>query len=159
MTTNKKDEDDALRPQGGSKSRKKRKEIKPTFIIRPLSQRPAKKISEAQQIQLDVIARTNFNFFDGRKIAELLKENHKLWRAVLMPLDLISLRDMEDGWWYADTLYIYPEDGYQFQLEELVREQFNADEIQWIGTARAANLLGTTEVGNKSQVILSVWWD
>ena len=53
---------------------------------------PEKKISEAQQIQLDIIAKTNFNFFEGRKIAAWLKENYKMWRAVLLPLDFISLR-------------------------------------------------------------------
>lgn len=138
---------------------RKRRDIKPVFIIRSVPQHPAKIISDAQMIQLDIIAKTNFNFFNGRKIAELLKENHRMWRSVLMPLDLISLRDMENGRWHADTLYIYPEDGYQFQLEELVREQFNADEIQWIGGPDAVDILGTTEVEQKSQVILSVWWD
>ena len=140
-------------------TKKKRSDIKPYFIISTSSERPDKRISAAQQFQLDVIAQTKFNFFEGRKIAELLKENHRMWRAVLMPLDLISLRDMEDGTWHADTLYVYPEDGYQFQLEELVREQFNADEIQWIGGSTAVDMLGTTEVEHKSQVILSVWWD
>ncbi|MGZ9234724.1 MAG: hypothetical protein ACXW4E_04300 [Anaerolineales bacterium] len=140
-------------------TKKKKSDIKPSFIIGPSSQQVPKKISDAQKIQLDVISRTNFNFFDGKRIAELLKENHRMWRAVLMPLDFISLRDMEEGSWHADTLYIYPEDGYQFQLEELVREQFNADEIQWIGGSTAVDMLGTTEVEHKSQVILSVWWD
>jgi hypothetical protein len=138
---------------------KKRSEVKPTFIIGAPPEPVAKKISEAQQIQLDVITRTNFNLFDGRKIADLLKENHRMWRAVLMPLNPISLRDMEDGWWHADTLYIYPEDGYQFQLEELVREQFNADEIGWIGGSEAMDMLGTTEIGDRSCVILEAWWD
>lgn len=140
-------------------TKKKRSDIKPEFIISPVPQLPEKKISEAQLIQLDVIAKTNFNLFDGKKIAELLKENRKLWRAVVLPLDPLSLRDMEGGWWHADTLYIYPADGYQFQLEELVREQFNADEIEWIGGSTAVDMLGTTEVENKSQVILSAWWD
>ena len=139
--------------------RKKRNDVKPTFIISAWPQHTSKKISEAQTIQLDIIAHTNFNFFEGRKIAGLLKENHKLWRAVLMPLDLISLREMENGTWHAETLYIYPEDGYQFQVEELAREQFNADEIEWIGGSDAVDMLGTTEVENKSHVILSVWWD
>ena len=138
---------------------KKRSKIKPTFIINALSQHTSKKISDVQNIQLDIIARTKFNFFDGRKISELLKENHRMWRAVLMPLDLISLRDMEDGTWHADTVYIYPEDGYQSQLEELVREQFNADEIEWVDSLSAVDMLGTTDVENKSHVILSVWWD
>src|SRR6266508_4910666 len=133
---------------------KKRSDIKPTFMISTLSQHVSKKISEAQKIQLDIIAHTNFNFFEGKKISELLKENHRMWRAVLMPLDLISLRDMEDDTWHADTVYIYPEDGYQSQLEELVREQFNADEIEWIGGSSAMDMMGMTEVENKSDVIL-----
>jgi len=141
------------------KRRKKRNDIKPTFRIEILPEQTSKSISEAQTIQLDIIARTNFNFFEGRKIADLLKENRRMWRAVLMPLDLISLRDMESGRWHADTLYIYLEDGYQFQLEELVREQFNADEIGWVGGSSAVDMLGTTEVEEKSYVILEVWWD
>ncbi|HMB21509.1 MAG: hypothetical protein ACM33V_05315 [Chloroflexota bacterium] len=148
MATNRKDE-----------SKKKRSGIKPEFIIGQVPQQSVKKLSNAQQIQLDIISKTNFNFFEGRKIAEVLKENHRMWRAVLLPLNLISLRDMADGWWHADTLYIYPEDGYQFQLEELVTEQFHADEVQWFGGSSAEDILGTTEVGDKSQVILSAWWD
>lgn len=156
MMTNKKNDSDV---PSSPKRKKKRSDVQPTFIISTSPQRTTKNISEAQKIQLDVIAKTNFNFFEGRKIAEILKENHRMWRAVLMPLDLISLRDMDDGWWHADTLYIYPEDGYEFQLEELVTEQFNADEIQWIGGSTAVDLLGTTEVEHNSHVILSVWWD
>ena len=72
MATNKKDE------RG-----KKRNDIKPVFFISTEPQQPSKKISEAQQIQLDINAKTNFNFFEGRKIAEWLKENHRMWRAVL----------------------------------------------------------------------------
>jgi hypothetical protein len=40
--------------------KKKRSNVKPTFIISTLSQPVAKKISKAQQIQLDIIAHTNF---------------------------------------------------------------------------------------------------
>ncbi len=153
---NKKNESGAL---GSSMGRKKRSDVKPLFMISTSPQPVSKKISEAQQIQLDIIERTNFNFFNGRKIAALLEENHRMWRSVLMPLDLISLRDMSSGRWHADTMYIYPEDGYQFQLEELVREQFQADEIEWIGSSDAVDVLGTTEVEHKSQVILFIWWD
>jgi hypothetical protein len=139
--------------------KKKSSDIKPTFIISNSLQPPLKKISEAQQIQLDIIAKTNFNFFDGRRIAEWLKENRRMWRAVLLPLDFISLRDMDDGHWHADTLYIYPEDGWQFKLEEVMREQFKADEVSWIGGESAVDLLGTMEVEDKSYAILEAWWD
>ena len=140
------------------KKQKKRSDIKPEFIISPLPQLPEKKISEVQEIQLDIIAKTNFNFFNGRKIAQWLRENHKMWRAVLLPLDPLSLRDMADGYWHADTLYIYPEDGWQFKLEEIMKEQFGADETRWIGGESAADLLGDSEIDG-SYVILAAWWD
>jgi len=138
---------------------KKRRDVKIEFFIPPEPQLPEKRISEAQEIQLDIIAKTNFNFFNGRVIAEWLKENHKMWRAVLLPLNSISLRDMDDGHWHADTLYIYPEDGWGFKLEEIMREQFQADEVSWIGGSRAMQMLGTSEVADNSHVILEAWWD
>jgi len=138
---------------------KKRRDVKMEFIIPPVPQLPEKTISESQQIQLDIIAKTNFNFFNGKRIAEWLKENHKMWRAVLLPLNFISLRDMADGHWHADTLYIYPEDGWGFELEEIMREQFQADETSWIGGETAEDMLGTSEMSDKSYVILEAWWD
>ena len=138
---------------------KKRRAVKMEFIIPPTPQLPEKRISEAQEIQLDIIARTNFNFFNGKRIAEWLRENHKMWRAVLLPLNFISLRDMADGHWHADTLYIYPEDGWGYKLEEIMKEQFQADETSWIGGETAEDMLGTTEVEGQTHVILEAWWD
>ena len=138
---------------------KKRRDVKMEFIIPPVPQLPEKTISESQQIQLDIIAKTNFNFFNGKRIAEWLKENHKMWRAVLLPLNFISLRDMADGHWHADTLYIYPDDGWGFKLEEIMKEQFQADETSWIGGETAEDMLGTSEMSDKSYVILEAWWD
>jgi hypothetical protein len=138
---------------------KKRRDVKMEFIIPSEPQVPEKKISEAQEVQLEIIAKTNFNFFNGRRIAEWLRKNHKMWRAVLLPLNFISLRDMADGSWHADTLYIYPEEGWGFELEEVMREQFGADEISWIGGETAEDMLGTTEVEGRSHVILEAWWD
>ncbi len=140
-------------------SGKKKRDVKIEFTISPVLQQVEKKISEAQNFQLEVIARTNFNFFNGREIAAWLRENHRMWRAVLLPLDFISLRDMDHGHWHADTLYIYPEDGYGFKLEEIMKEQFHADETQWFGGSSASSMLGTSEVKDKSYVILSAWWD
>jgi hypothetical protein len=138
---------------------KKRQDVKVEFTISPVLQNVEKKISEAQNFQLEVIAKTNFNSFNGRRIADWLRENHRMWRAVVLPLDFISLRDMADGHWHADTLYIYPEDGYQFKLEEIMKEQFHADETQWIGRESAMDMLGTSEVKDTSYVILFAWWD
>ncbi|MDP1545795.1 MAG: hypothetical protein Q8L87_07220 [Anaerolineales bacterium] len=138
---------------------KKKRDVKIEFTISPVLQQVEKKISEAQNIQLEVIAKTNFNFFNGREIAAWLRENHRMWRAVMLPLDFISLRDMANGNWHADTLYIYPEDGYHFKLEEIMKEQFHADETQWFGGESAMGMLGTSEIKDASYVILSAWWD
>jgi len=138
---------------------KKRRDVKIEYVVPSVPQLPEKKISESQQIQLDIIAKTNFNFFNGRRIAEWLKENRKMWRAVLLPLNFISLRDMADGHWHADTLYIYPEDGWGLKLEEIMKEQFQADETSWIGGSQAEEMLGISEVEDKEYVILEAWWD
>jgi hypothetical protein len=123
---------------------------------------PELRISRMQDLQLEIIKHTNFNNCDGVKIAMLLRENRLLWRAVMMKgHELWPLRNMEDDNSLFDTLCIYARDGYQAQLEELAREQFDADEVHWIGGEEATYALGTfgdrSEI--KSQVILSVWWD
>lgn len=120
------------------------------------------RITEIQDLQLQIIALTSHNYFDGRKIYKLLLENRHLWRAVMMPpIELYPLRDMEEGLWVADTLYLLPHEGKEFELEELVREQFNADEITWIGGDQALDLLGywDKDVVLNPKLILSVWWD
>lgn len=137
----------------------KKKDVKIEFTISPVLQQVEKKISEAQNFQLEVIARTSFNSFNGKRIAEWLRKNHQMWRSVLLPLDFISLRDMANGNWHADTLYIYPEDGYGFKLEEIMKEQFHADGTQWIGGEEAMDILGTDEIKDDSYAILSAWWD
>ena len=119
-------------------------------------------ISDIQDLQLRVIAHTTHNNCDGRKIEKLLRENHRLWRAVMMPnKQLYPLRDMQDGLWSADTLYMLPQEGKESELEELVKEQFNADEINWIGSDQTLELLGywKKDKVQNSKLMLSVWWD
>lgn len=92
----------------------------------------------------------------------MLLEKRQLWRAVMMPpIELYPLRDMEEGLWVADTLYLLPQEGKEFELEELVREQFNADEITWLGGDQALDLLGywDKDVVLNPKLILSIWWD
>ena len=141
--------------------RKKRSDIKPTFIIANTLPEPiSKKISEAQQIQLDIIAKTNFNLFNGKRDCGVAEK--KIVRCGVRSCCPWTLSRFEI-WivviWHADTLYIYPEEGWQLKLEEVLREQFNADEVSWIGGSSAADMLGTSEVQDKSYVILEAWWD
>src|SRR5438105_64058 len=71
-----------------------------------------------QEIQLELIRRTQFNAFDGERIVAALKTHCDLWTAVLMerlglsqsgrlpPAGLIKLRDLAGNYWNVDTLYI-----------------------------------------------------
>jgi hypothetical protein len=120
------------------------------------------KITKIQDLQLQIIALTSHNNFDGKKINKLLLTYRHLWRAVMMPpIELFPLRDMEEGLWVADTLYLIPQEGKEFELEDMVREQFNADEITWIGSDQALDLLGywNKDAVLNPKLILSVWWD
>ena len=52
-------------------------------------------------------------------------------------------------------------EGKESELEQLVNEQFDADELAWIGSDRTLELLGywkKDEVYNP-KLILSAWWD
>ncbi len=126
------------------------------------SQTPKLKISEIQDLQLKVIGHTNQNRLVGKKVEKLLRQNSHLWRAVFMPSNQLDpLNDMEDGDWPADTLYMLVREGRESELEQLVNEQFDADEINWIGSDRTLELLGywkKDEVYNP-KLILSAWWD
>ena len=50
---------------------------------------------------------------------------------------------------------------YEDELEELVREKFDADELNWIGGNNALETLGywTKGIKNNDKLVLSVWWD
>jgi len=123
---------------------------------------PKLKISEIQDLQLKVIGQTNWNNLVGRKVEKILRQNSQLWRAVFMPSkQLYPLRDMEDGEWPSDTLFILVQQGKEIELEKLVRERFDADETNWIGSDQALDLLGywkKDEVHNP-KLIMSAWWD
>ena len=74
---------------------------------------------------------------------------------------LYPLRDMEYDVWSADTLYVLVRVGKETELEQLMKKQLHADEINWIGSDKRMELLGywkKDEVHNP-KLILSAWWD
>jgi len=126
------------------------------------SQTPKLKISEIQDLQLKVIGLTNQNALIGKKVEKLLRQNSHLWRTVFMPSkELYPLRDMEDGEWSADTLYVFVREGKESELEQLVKEKFDADAINWIDSNQTLELLGYWKKDSiyNPKMILSVWWN
>lgn len=116
-----------------------------------------KKYTRPQEIVFEIMELASFNAFDGENIVRLLKENSNLWEAVFFGrhyMSLIQLRDIPDGHWNADTLWILPEKGKEKELTELA-SGFLADNVEWLSNEKSSHLLGS---GTAPQV-LEIWWD
>jgi len=126
-----------------------------------------------QDIQLELLRRTQFNALDGERVFASLLRHRDLWLAVLLDRPgvanyaepgrlltsgLIKLRDLPDSFWNADTLFILTES--HVQARELARL---AEEDDWAGEVyvyenqeQIDRALGT---GRDKYGLLSVWWD
>jgi hypothetical protein len=117
--------------------------------------------ASVQEIQLELIRRHRFNMFDGPKIVTSLRDHRSLWTAVLMgqgsSSDLITLRDLPQNFWNADTLYILTHDYASAAAWERIaeEEQWHADDVQVIWGNACADRLGTSEPG----YLVQFWWD
>ena len=117
--------------------------------------------TRVQELQLELIELVEHNSLKGKKVAKLLRDNRHLWRGTMMPSRrLDSLRDMENGYWSADTLYILPKEGQEDALDKLA-PKFRADEITWLGGKESVELLGFWKKGieNNPSLVLALWWD
>src|SRR2546425_11800104 len=71
-----------------------------------------------QEIQLELIRRTQYNALNGEQVLASLLAHADLWEAVMLDrlglskpgklpsMGLIKLRDLSDKFWNADTLYV-----------------------------------------------------
>ncbi|MBB5916776.1 hypothetical protein BJY24_005688 [Nocardia transvalensis] len=124
-----------------------------------------------QQIQLELIRRASFNSFDGPRVADSLAAHADLWLAACIDRpglpgaidqlpagSLITLRDLGDNHWNADTLFLLTENDHQAQ--ELFHiagaESWDADTIIFHDREETNAALGT---GGRDYVLLSLWWD
>ena len=134
------------------------------------NERSDKRLTEAtvQEIQLELIRRTQFNaFYGARVVSDLLAHKH-LWEAVIMDSfrysspgalpssGLIKLRDLPHNLWNVDTIYILTSDAASaWKLAEIAEE--------WAGMVQVFDDPGSvhTALGNSysKQAVVSVWWD
>lgn len=118
-----------------------------------------------QDIQLEIIERTQFNNFDGKKIVNSLKANQHLWKGVILTraisndvfLSLIPLRDICDNVWNADTLYINT-DAKSIESLKKIALKWKADEIHFLSKSDIETMFDAGGRDFKEKV-LSVWWD
>jgi hypothetical protein len=123
-------------------------------------------LSVAQRLQLDLMRLATFNHFNGDRVVDDLLANRDLWLAALMMRpagpsfdfipNLIPLRDLSDGGWNVDTLYILARPGQKAALERLARA-WQADELAWLEGEEAAQALGVSAQSDLQ--VLQLWWD
>lgn len=124
-----------------------------------------KKITYEQKLFLEMARISSFNNYNGEHVVGCLLAEDHLWEGMMFgrgSMQGIILRDIGiDYGVNADTMWLTPAEGREDDLEGLVRSEFGADEIDWIGGQAAATFLGawTAKDSDEDRVVLRVWWD
>ena len=132
------------------------------------------KLTDVQAIQLELIKRATFNSFDGEMVVRDLLNHRDLWEACLMTrditaainhhlpptiaydsIDLIPLRDMGEGHWNVDTLYIIINNEKEREMKDLAKG-WEADDSFLLPKKMVETRLGCSSFNKK---VLCVWWD
>jgi hypothetical protein len=124
-----------------------------------------------QNLQLELIRRTQRNALDGEQVVRDLLRHRDKWAAVLLdrmylydksslelPLSgLIKLRDLPHNHWNADTLYILCES------REAAQVLMKLAEDEWCGMPRLIDDEGevSRSLGSwrEDNFLVRVWWD
>ncbi len=143
-----------------------------------------KKHPNMQDLMLDLIEQSSFNAFDGHQVHDDLREAFALWDAASLIPDSAGLfiRDLPDGSFHCDTLYILTTKDRWKRLRPIV-ENWRADSITKItskGTKVAnrwnsddsetysykkyesqnvGSFLGSFQGKEDDRVVLCLWWD
>lgn len=118
----------------------------------------ARTVTKIQAIQLDLMRRSSYNDFEGEQVASDLLNHRRLWCAAILDRlgddALIKLRDIDENYWNADTVYLLSSGADDRNLTRLART-WHADAVYWVNAADAGQMLGTSD----NFRILEVWWD
>ena len=91
-----------------------------------------------------------------RVLDEVLRRPESRTLALTMTDDLIPLRDLPEGYWNVDRLYLLARPGHEAALEALARTWLT-DEIVWLDGRVAQVALGGHWCPEPQ--VLVVWWD
>ena len=124
----------------------------------PNTKPAARTVTKIQAIQFDLMRRSSYNNFDGKQVASDLLSHRRLWCAAILDRlgddALIKLRDIDENYWNADTVYLLSSGADDSNLTRLART-WHADAVYWVNPAGASQMLGTSQ----SFRILEIWWD
>jgi hypothetical protein len=116
------------------------------------------KINPTQNLMLDLITKASFNDFDGKAVVDDLMNHQELWCSVMMTREGmcgITLRDLPDGDYNVDTLYILSS-GKDDNHLLAVAEGWPSDEVSWLSDDAAGKFLGCFPATGR---VLRLWWD
>lgn len=137
------------------------------------------KISQIQEIQIQLLRLSTFNELDGDRVADDLLAHRDLWLSFMIdreaygpfyrlreiyekgakkgelpvaPIDTIRLRDMHQIW-NVDALFILPAPRKEGVLERLA-QSWNANEINWYDPGDARHIwLNEPKIGEVAEQI------
>jgi hypothetical protein len=127
-----------------------------------------------QEIQVELIRRTNFNQLDGDKIYTGLMAHRDLWHAVLVDrvglpnkqdlrllftFGLIKLRDLPVDFWNADSLFILTETHDQARQWNRIAEEegWQANDVHvYEDQQEIDRALG---ISTQNNGLVEIWWD
>lgn len=116
----------------------------------------------AQEAVFQLMRASEFNDFRPDAVIEELQNHRELWTGAIWGrfesyMDALPLRDIEQGFYNADTLLILARPGKEDKLFKLARRSspFSADEVDWLSPEQAEKIAQIREEGK----VLRVWWD
>ena len=123
-------------------------------------------INEIQKLQFELMRKATFNGFDGNVVVDSLEDklHQELWEGVIMDregyghIDLIKLRDIQNGFWNIDTLFILCKKGKEKEVELLALRNWNADEVEVLSLEDTQKLMGIGSREDKRRIV-RCWWD
>jgi hypothetical protein len=128
----------------------------------PMINDESPRLSEAttQAIQLELIRRTQYEKFDGKRIASDLLLHRDWWVAVLFDrtesLTLAKLRDLPYNEWNADALFILASDEASAHHFEELGAAWLAESVQINNSLATQSKLGDSSLVKER--LVKMWW-
>ena len=108
-------------------------------------------------LQLNLMAKVATGELDRDRVLDEVRRRPGGWTLALTATDdLIPLRDLAEGYWNVDRLYLLARPGQEAALEALARTWLG-DEVVWLDGRVARLAMGGHE--RPEPQVLVVWWD
>jgi hypothetical protein len=124
-----------------------------------------------QEIQLELLRRTEIEALNGPKIYDSLLRHRELWTAAMLDrfvvdhggalpsLSLMKLGNLPEDYWNADTLYVLTPD-----VASARRLAQIAEAEDWGGLVRVFDdshevCMALGSFSDEEQAVVAIWWD